>query len=110
MQLARPGFGRRRSFHPVGSYFRFLSSSFTVSPPVIPSTWYPVWIFLTLAISARVAVLGSTLAKVEVNPLKVHSEVVCLIHRCFIESLISFTTYACIMTALLGTKVPTPIA
>jgi hypothetical protein len=49
----------------------------------MPSTWYPIWILLILAISAGVAVFGSTFAPEQVNPLKVHSEVVCLIPLCF---------------------------
>ena len=44
----------------------------------MPSTWNPIWIFLIFAISADVAVLGSTLATEQVKPLKVHSEVVWL--------------------------------
>ena len=56
----------------------------------MPSTWYPIWIFLIFAISAGVAVLGSTLAPEQVNPRNVHSEVVCLMPLSFITPLISF--------------------
>ena len=62
------------------------------------------------AISAGVAVLGSTLAMAQVNPRSVHTEVVCWMSRFFISSVINFTTSSCMITALLGTKVPTPIA
>src|SRR5579872_3459729 len=92
----------------LGRYF--LAGSFTARPPVRPSTWYPIWILRILAISAGVAVLGSTLAPEQVNPRKVHSEVVCLIPRFCMAPVISVTTSECMITALFGTKVPTPIA
>jgi hypothetical protein len=48
----------------------------------MPSTWYPIWILLIFATSTGVAVFGSTFALEQVNPLKVHSEVVGLIPLC----------------------------
>ena len=66
--------------------------------------------FLIFAISAGVAVFGSTLAVEQVNPRRVHSEVMCLMPLSCIAFAINFTTSGCMMTALLGTNVPTPIA
>ena len=53
---------------------------------------------------------GSTFATEQVNPRNVHSEVMCLMPCAFMRLIIESTTSGCMMTALLGTKVPTPIA
>src|SRR5947209_4085284 len=92
-QILKPRTGRRRFSN---CYFGALS--LTARPPVRPSTWYPIWIFLIFAISAGVAVLGSTLALEQVKPLNVHSDVVCRNPLCCITLLISFTTSSCMIT------------
>jgi hypothetical protein len=51
----------------------------------MPYPWYPVWIFLIFTISARVAVLGSTLATEQMNQHNVHDEVMCLIPCSFMR-------------------------
>jgi hypothetical protein len=61
-------------------------------------------------ISAGVATFGSTFTWEQVKPRSVHSEVVCTMPRAYITPAISATASSWMMTALLGTNVPTPMA
>ena len=60
--------------------------------------------------SVLAGVMLATLACAHVKPLSVHSEVVCLMSFAFISRAMSATASSWMMTALLGTNVPTPIA
>src|SRR3954470_3487798 len=84
--------------------------SLAASPPVMPCTCGPICNARIRWISAGVATFGSTLAWAQVKPRSVHSDVVCLMPRSCISFIMSVTASSCMMTALFGTKVPTPIA